>query len=104
MFQGIKRSDRINQLLKIDDHSRPDPIPESSQNTFSPEINFGILLAIILLVNVVVESFIIKIILLSFIGLLLSTLIKKWPFKFVLKLSGISIIMVMAILGLKFEI
>jgi len=103
MFQGIERSDRINQLLKIDDHSRPDPIAESSQKTFSPAISFGILLAIILLVNVVVESFTIKIILLSFIGLLLSTLIKKWPFKFVLKLSGILIIMVMAILGLKLK-
>ena len=42
-----------------------------------------------------------KIIILSFLGLILSNFVPKWNYSFVLKLGSILILIVMAILGLK---
>jgi uncharacterized membrane protein len=52
-------------------------------------------------VHISINSFIGKIIALSILGLVLSNYIKRWNFDYVLKLGGILILIVMAVLGLK---
>ena len=101
MFQGIKKSDWLNKTLKINSKSIPDHIATQNEKVIHPLLTSAILLAIVLVVNILMGSFIAKVIVLSFIGLLLSNLIKRWNFKFALKAGGILIITVMAILGLK---
>ncbi len=46
----------------------------------------------------------VKVVLLSFVGLTLSNFIPNWNFKFALKAGSILIIIVMAVLGLKLQI
>jgi len=103
MFQGIKRSNFLNDLLKITNLTMPKDIERQRAKTINSLICFLILLAIVLAANMLLDSFVAKIVVLSFIGLLLSNVIKNWNFKFVLKLGGILILIVMAVLGLKLK-
>jgi len=103
MFQGIKESDFLNRKLKITNLSMPEAIKKMKGKSLSPLPCFLILTAFVFVINALVDSFVIKIIVLSAIGLLLSSLIKNWNFGFVLKLGGILILVVMAILGLKLK-
>jgi len=103
MFQGIKRSNFLNGLLKITNLTMPKDIERQRAKTINSLICFLILLAIVLAANMLLDSFVAKIVVLSFIGLLLSNVIKNWNFKFVLKLGGILILIVMAVLGLKLK-
>lgn len=103
MFQGIKRSNFLNDLLKITNLTMPKDIERHRVKTINSLMSFLILLVIVLIVNMLLDSFVAKIVVLSFIGLLLSNLIKNWNFKFVLKLGGILILIVMAVLGLKLQ-
>jgi uncharacterized membrane protein len=101
MFQGIKKSNLFNRQLGITNQTMPTALVEKE----GQKLSFGwvilLLLTSVLLTNYLVESFVAKIILLSLIGLLFSNLIPNWNFKFVLKLGGILILVVMAVLGLK---
>jgi len=103
MFQGIKRSNFLNDLLKITNLTMPKDIEQHRVKTINPVMCFLILLVIVLTANLLLDSFVAKIVVLSFIGLLLSNIIKNWNFKFVLKLGGILILIVMAVLGLKLQ-
>lgn len=103
MFQGIKKSSWVNRLLNISDLSMPGEIEQSDQKKINPLLCFIILLATVFIVNFLVSSFILKIILLSIVGLLLSNLIPVWNFKFSLKAGSILILIVMAVLGLKLQ-
>lgn len=103
MFQGIKESDFLNRKLKITNLSMPEPIKKQEGITLNPLICLAILTASVLLTNAMFESFVLKIIFLSLIGLVFSSLIKNWNYGFVLKLGGILILVVMAILGLKLK-
>ncbi len=103
MFQGIKQSDGLNTKLKISNFEMPDELPPQQQAPISPLICLAILIGTVLLTNLFLESFVGKVILLSFIGLAYSNLIRGWNFSFVLKIGGILIILVMAILGLKLK-
>lgn len=103
MFQGIKRSNFLNDLLKITNLTMPKDIERPKVKTLNSLMCFLILLAIVLTANMLSDSFVAKIVVLSFIGLLLSNLIKNWNFNFVLKLGGILILIVMAVLGLKLK-
>jgi uncharacterized membrane protein len=103
MFQGIKESDFLNRKLKITNLSMPEPIKKQEGITLNPLICLAILTASVLLTNALFESFVLKIIFLSLIGLVFSSLIKNWNYGFVLKLGGILILVVMAILGLKLK-
>ena len=53
--------------------------------------------------NLSIDSFIGRVVVLSFLGLALSNFIPKWNFKFTLKTGSILIIIVMAVLGLKLQ-
>jgi uncharacterized membrane protein len=103
MFQGIKESDFLNRKLKITNLSMPEAIKKREGKSLSPFLCFLILTAFVFVINALVDSFVIKIIVLSAIGLLLSSLIKNWNFGFVLKFGGILILVVMAVLGLKLK-
>jgi len=103
MFQCIKSSDIINKKLKITDRGIPDNLRPSSQNPLPPWLAFLILAGMVFLCNFILDSFIGKIILLSVIGLAISNLLPKWNFGYALKLGGVLILIVMAILGLKLQ-
>ena len=103
MFQGIKESDFLNRKLKITNLSMPEAIKKRKGKSLSPLLCFLILTAFVFVINALVDSFVVKIIVLSAIGLLLSSLIKNWNFGFVLKFGGILILVVMAVLGLKLK-
>ncbi|WP_299163658.1 DUF819 family protein [uncultured Eudoraea sp.] len=103
MFQGIKESDFLNRKLKITNLSMPEAIKKREGKSLSPLLCFLILTTFVFIINALVDSFVIKIIVLSAIGLLLSSLIKNWNFGFVLKFGGILILVVMAVLGLKLK-
>ena len=103
MFQGIKRSNYLNKALKITNLTMPKSLKRNQSKTIHSMICLLILVVSVMIINIMVDSFVTKIIILSIIGLLLSNLIKKWNFNFVLKLGSILILIVMAILGFKLK-
>mgnify|MGYP006075041415 FL=1 len=103
MFQGIKKTDSLNRFFKISNIAIPENIEEQKGEKIHPVFIFLVLLSSILLVNNFIESFIIKVIAVSIIGLLFSNLIKKWNINFALRIGSILILLVMAILGLKLK-
>jgi|TARA_B110000977_G_scaffold87687_1_gene116650 uncharacterized membrane protein len=103
MFQGIKKTDSLNRFFKISNIAMPENIEEQKGEKIHPVFIFLVLLSSILLVNNFIESFIIKVIAVSIIGLLFSNLIKKWNINFALRIGSILILLVMAILGLKLK-
>lgn len=104
MFQAIKRSDSINEKLNIHDVI-PDFVPD--QIEINPSTRSYMILTLVLSVLgvlatiVLVESFLMQIVLLSILGLVLGNLVPNWQHALVLKIGGVLIILIMAILGLK---
>ena len=103
MFQTIKKSSFLNRKLKIRDLQMPEDMRSEKGKKLTPWLSALILLGVVVACNFLIESFVAKIVVLSFAGLALSNLIKKWNFKFALKAGGILIIVVMAVLGLKLQ-
>ena len=103
MFQTIKKSNYLNSKFKITDLLMPDDIRAEKGKKLPPILGFSILILSVILCNFLIESFVAKIVALSVLGLLISNFIGKWNFKFALKLGGILIIVVMAVLGLKLQ-
>ena len=90
-------------MPKITNLTMPGDLPKQKEKVVHPLLCCIILLVCVLITNQLIESFILKIVLLSGIGLLLSNLIKTWNFEIVLKLGWIMILLVMGILGLKLK-
>ena len=103
MFQSIKKSNSLNRLLRIDGLSPPDSIQAENENKINPLLASIILLGSVGMAHFFITPFVVKIVVLSFVGIALSNLIKNWNFQFVLKLGGILILIVMAVLGLKLK-
>lgn len=103
MFQGIKKSNKLNTWFKITDKGIPEEIREEKQKPIPIWITVLILLGIIFITNYFLESFVGKVVLLSMVGLALGNFIPRWNFKFSLKAGAILILVVMAILGLKLQ-
>jgi len=106
MFQFIKRSDRINKAWGINSAFPTVEPPELNTKISLLHINLltvGIVLAIMALTYFIPMSFLLSIVVLSFVGMLLGNLIPFWNHKLVLKLAGFSIVLIMAILGLKLD-
>tara|TARA_R110000868_G_scaffold68720_3_gene203249 strand:+ start:28297 stop:29427 length:1131 start_codon:yes stop_codon:yes gene_type:complete len=103
MFQTIKKSSFLNKKFKITDLLMPDDIRVMEGKKITPLLGLAFLLVAVIGCNFLIESFVVKIIVLSILGLLLSNFISKWNFKFALQLGGILIIVVMAVLGLKLQ-
>lgn len=104
MFQFIKKSDRLNDFFGINDKVPDFVKDENDFKTFSfksviKTIIFSVI--IIVLISFLVESFLWKIIIFSILGLFIGNFMPNWNHALVLKLGGLSIICIMAILGLK---
>ncbi|ASV30307.1 DUF819 family protein [Maribacter cobaltidurans] len=104
MFQTIKKSDWLNRRFRVSDVAIPEDIRLEKGSKWKPWLCALVLLIIVVVSNYLIDSFIVKVVLLSFIGLGLSNFIPKWNFGFALKAGGILIIVVMAVLGLKLQI
>jgi uncharacterized membrane protein len=104
MFQGIKKSSKLNSWFKITDVALPEDIRKEEGKKINPWLSAVLLLVVVLIINQLITSFVLKVVLLSVIGLLLSNFIKRWNFAFALKAGGILIIVVMAVLGLKLQL
>ncbi|QCX02020.1 DUF819 family protein [Aggregatimonas sangjinii] len=103
MFQTIKKSPFLNRFFKITDIAMPEDMRSENTNPLSPWLCAIILLAMVITSNFLIDSFIGRVVALSFIGLALSNFIPRWNFGFTLKIGGILIILVMAVLGLKLQ-
>lgn len=103
MFQTIKKSSFMNKKFKISDIAMPEEMRTNTGSKITPLLGALVLLGSVFLSNLFIDSFIVKVIVLSLVGLLLSNLVPKWNFKFALKSGGILIIVVMAVLGLKLQ-
>ena len=101
MFQMIKNSDRLNNLLSIKDEKMPDSFEQTGNEVWSASIIIIMVITINLIIQQFVPEFIYQVILLSLIGLFLSNAIAKWNQEFSLKIGAILILIVMAVLGLK---
>jgi uncharacterized membrane protein len=106
MFQAIKASDSFNSVLRVQ-AAMPQLMPQSSVTTSrsitSTMVTSAAILTTTLLVNWFTEDFLIRIILLSVIGLLLGNLVPQWSHALVLKSGGVLILIIMAILGLRLD-
>lgn len=101
MFQGIKKSNVINKWLGITNPAIPIELPGKDKHTMSKLICLISFVIIVGTANAFIESFILKIIVLSLLGLILSNSVPNWNYSFVLNFGSVVILMVMAILGLK---
>ena len=104
MFQTIKKSDKLNNWFKVTDVAIPEDIRVETGKKWSPWLCALLFLGVVVLINLFLESFVVKVVLLSVLGLFISNLIPSWNYKFALKSGGILIIVVMAVLGLKLQI
>ncbi len=104
MFQGIKKSDLLNRSFKITDVALPEDIRLEDGKRLSKIGTAVLLLGVVVLFNFLSDSFVLKVVLLSVMGLLLSHFIPRWNHAFALKLGGVLIILVMAVLGLKLQL
>jgi uncharacterized membrane protein len=105
MFQKIKRSDQLNDYFGIEDKIEdffPDEV-EINVNKLQPVlVTIGSCILVLILCHFfLIESFLMKIVILSFAGLVLGNFIRIWNHGLVLKIGGILILLIMAILGLK---
>lgn len=103
MFQGIKKSDWLNQKLKISSLEMPEPIEDQSETRLNGVLCFVILCGLVLCTNQVIDLFVVKVVVLSFIGLGLGNLLPGWNIRFALRLGALLILLIMAILGLKLQ-
>ena len=103
MFQGIKKSNSLNRLLRIDGLTPPESILTHNNKKMNPLLTCFFLPGSVGIVHFFISSFVVKIVVLSFVGIALSNLIRNWNFQFVLKLGSILILIVMAVLGLKLK-
>ncbi len=103
MFQTIKKSKFLNRRFQITDIAMPEDVRVETKNPISPWLCGLILLMTVVVSNLSIDSFIGRVVVLSFLGLALSNFIPKWNFKFTLKTGSILIIIVMAVLGLKLQ-
>jgi uncharacterized membrane protein len=103
MFQIIKKSQKLNAFFNISDKTIPLPITEDKQKTLPWYGVLTLLISGVFLIEILLNAFVIKVIALSILGLLVSNFIPRWNYRFALKLAGVLIIVVMAILGLKLQ-
>ena len=103
MFQSIKKSDALNSLLGIAAVEPPSNVTIHQIKSQNPLLSLLILLGTVFLAQLVVPTFVAKVVVLSLIGLGFGFFIKTWNFSFTLKLGSILILIVMAILGLKLQ-
>jgi len=104
MFQFIQRSDTINRFFSITDQV-PDFVPDELNGSYRSPASIArtlvLLVVMVLVVHWGIGSFLGQVILLSLLGLALGNFVPGWNHALVLKLGGVLIVLIMAILGLK---
>lgn len=104
MFQNIKRSDALNNYFGIKDNFTdlvPDRLPANARGLQTGLLSLGIGILAVAACYLYVPSFLLKIILLSILGLVFGNFLRFWTHSLVLKAGGYLIITIMAILGLR---
>jgi len=103
MFQTIKRSNVLNKSLRITDQEIPERINVRNGKLLSPWVTLVVMLIMVFITDSLLDAFVVKVVVLSFVGLAFGNFIPRWNFRFTLKLGGILILVVMSILGLKLQ-
>lgn len=105
MFQFIKKTDSFNKIFSIKDAMPYLGGIDNEQGQVNSNrarlLTTVSVVLVVLLTNLLISSFLWKIITLSILGLLLGNVLKFWDHRLVLKVGGVLIILIMAILGLK---
>jgi uncharacterized membrane protein len=104
MFQFIQRSDALNTVMNIDDEIPdfvPDEVDLSGSKWQSAAITLGLSGICLGFSMFLLTSFLWQIIVLSLVGLMLGNFVRNWNHELVLKIGGVLIVLIMAILGLK---
>ncbi|MGB5507798.1 DUF819 family protein [Robiginitalea sp.] len=106
MFQFIKQSERINRAWGITSEFPVVEPPAIHSDISLGRINLvtlGCIAAIMACTYFLQMSFLMTIIVLSLVGITLGNMVRVWNHKLVLQLAGVSIVLIMAILGLKLD-
>ena len=101
MFQMIKRSDQINRWLQLPTAKPPLSSYAENDTKKSPSATLAVIALVAVCFLIIDISFLSKVVILSIIGLSLGNLVSFWDHKIVLKMGGLLILIIMAILGLK---
>jgi len=101
MFQFIKRTEALNRGLGIDDPIVLIEEQDTADVPLHPIATSAIILAIVVATHLLKLPFLWKVIALSLVGLLLVNSIRTWNVAFVLRVGGVAIVLIMAILGLR---
>ncbi len=101
MFQAIKRSDGLNRWLGIDSAEAPLRIEAEVGPRQTRGVTVALLLVAVLLSRWLLEDFVAQVLLLSVLGLALGNLVPRWDTGSALRIGGLLILAVMAVLGLK---
>lgn len=106
MFQFVKQSDRINRAWGITGALPAVDPPAINSNTSLVRINLVTIsvIAIVMAFSYFLRmGFLTSIIALSIAGITLGNVIRLWNHRLVLQMAGFSIVLIMAILGLKLD-
>lgn len=104
MFQAIKRSDDLNMRLGITDlipDFVPDEVDINEKNRMAMWMTLLLSIGAVIVTVLFIKTFLWQVLLLSILGLILGNVIPNWQHALVLKIGGVLIILIMAILGLK---
>ena len=101
MFQMIKRSDQINRWLQLPTAKPPLSSYAENDTKKSSSVTLTVIALVAVCFFIIDISFLSKVVILSIIGLSLGNLVSFWDHKIVLKMGGLLILIIMAILGLK---
>ncbi len=101
MFQMIKRSDQINRWLQLPTAKPPLSSYAENDTKKSSSVTLAVIALVAVCFLIIDISFLSKVVILSIIGLSLGNLVSFWDHKIVLKMGGLLILIIMAILGLK---
>ncbi|NJB84281.1 putative membrane protein [Lewinella marina] len=101
MFQGIKRSDALNDRLGITDRTMPADLSPRMGEPLHPLWSIALLVGSVLVINHLVESFVAGVLILSAAGLLFGNLLPRWNHAVALRVGAVMILVVMAVLGLR---
>ena len=97
----IKRSDQINRWLQLPTAKPPLSSYAENDTKKSSSVTLAVIALVAVCFLIIDISFLSKVVILSIIGLSLGNLVSFWDHKIVLKMGGLLILIIMAILGLK---
>ena len=105
MFQFIKKGEKLSEFFGIQDHLPANLASnqESSGKRIYPLLTFLVFIVLAAVTYFLELSFLNLVISLSILGMVLGNLVPNWNTAFSLKLGGVCIVLVMAILGLRLD-